>query len=102
MVDEITNMLGYRVGTYIQAYNIPKEHRKNTLCSLMFITPHDDVYYKTKARLVGDGSRQHNHPYDIISSSQASLIAAMLVLNIASYYTANHELFIFTLRGTWQ
>jgi hypothetical protein len=48
----------------------------------------DGSYERTKARMVGDGSRQGEHLYDILSSCTVSLPSVFMLLNIASYFKA--------------
>jgi hypothetical protein len=88
--DEIKNFLDYRVGHYVRFTDIPLEHRiSNILSSFMFIkhkTKPDGRYDKTKARLVGDGSKQDKHMYELIASTTISLSIVFVLFNIASYY----------------
>jgi hypothetical protein len=56
IVDEILNMLSYKVGHYKLYKDIPERLRKNILHSFMFIkhkTKPDGSYDRTKARFVG-------------------------------------------------
>ena len=85
-MDEVKNMLDYKVGKY---EDIPPTYKKNILRPFMFIKqkffPNGDMY-KLKARLVADGSQQGRHLYDFVSSATISLQVAYLLYNIASYY----------------
>lgn len=86
--DEILNMLNYRVGHYVYLHQIPRRLRGNIIQSFMFIKhkthPNGD-YDKTKARLVGNGARQGDHMYDLISSSTVALSSVFILLCVASY-----------------
>eukprot|EP01039_Chlorochromonas_danica_P012888 gene12888-14853_t len=89
--DEINNMLNYKVGYYIKYENIPMEHRQNIIPSFMFIVHKykpNGTYDKTKARMVGDGSKQNGFMYDMISSTTVSLTSVLLLLNIATLLKA--------------
>jgi hypothetical protein len=88
--DEIKNFLDYKVGHYVRFSDIPLNHRKsNILLSFMFIKHKmkpDGRYDKTKARLVGDGSKQGKHMYELIASTTVSLSIVFVLFNIASYF----------------
>jgi hypothetical protein len=91
ILDEIRNMLDYQVGHYVRKRDIPLQYRNNILGSFMFLKHKhkpDGTYQKTKARFVGDGSRQGKHMYDLISSSTVALTSVFMLLNIASYFKA--------------
>jgi hypothetical protein len=71
--DEIQNMLNYKVGHYVHWSNIPAAERSNILLAFMFIkhkTKPDGTYDKTKARIVGDGSQQKEHTYEMLCKIQ--------------------------------
>ncbi len=91
ILDEIRNMLDYQVGHYVHYEDIPAEHRGNFLGSFMFpkhkFKPNGD-YDKTKVRLVGDGSSQEGHLYDVVSSSTVALTSVFLLLNLATFLQA--------------
>jgi len=92
VLDEIRNMLDYQVGHYIKRSEIPPEHSRNILRTFMFIKHKykpDGAYDKTKCRMVGDGSRQGDHMYDLISSSTVALTSVFMLLNFASYHRAS-------------
>ena len=60
-MDEIKNMLDYKVGYYIKCKDISQSNKKNILRSFMFIKQRFFSYGnmdKLKARLVADGSQQ--------------------------------------------
>ena len=88
-MDEIKNMLDYKVGHYIKYEDISPSNKKNILRSFMFIKqkffPNGNMN-KLKARLVADGSQQGRHLYDFISSATVSLQVVFLLFNIASYH----------------
>jgi len=91
ILDEIRNMLDYQVGHYVRKQDIPSRYRNNILGSFMFLKHKhkpDGTYLKTKARMVGDGSSQGAHMYDLISSSTVALTSVFMLLNIATYYKA--------------
>jgi hypothetical protein len=89
ILDEIKNMLQYKVGHYVNFKDIPKSKRSNILHSFMFLkhkeTP-DGKYDRTKARMVGNGANQKEHMYDLISSSTVALASVFLIMNIASMF----------------
>jgi len=87
IIDEINNMIQYNVGTYIKYKDISYELRRFILPSFMFIKHKhrpDGTYERTKARIVGDGSKQTADMFDIISSSTVTLTSVFLLLNIAT------------------
>jgi hypothetical protein len=63
-MDEVKNMLDYKVGHYLKSEDIASVDQKN---------PNGDMD-KLKARLVADGSQQGRHLYDFISSATVSLL----------------------------
>ena len=85
-MDEVKNMLDYKVGHYIKYDDIPPTNKKNVL---MFIKqkfyPNGDMN-KLKERLVADGSQLGRHLYDFVSSATISLQVVYLLFNIATYY----------------
>jgi hypothetical protein len=89
IIEEIKNMLDYKVGHYVTWDSIPKFKRRFILRSFMFLkdkhTP-DSIFERIKARLVADGSQQGEHLYDIISCAPVTLQVVFLVLNISTYY----------------
>jgi hypothetical protein len=102
IVDEILNMLSYKVGHYKLYKDIPERLRKNILHSFMFIkhkTKPDGSYDRTKARFVGNGAHQKEHMYDLISSSTVALSTVFLLFNIASYYRA--EMASYDVKGAF-
>ena len=91
ILDEINNMLTYKVGHYTHFKDVPKHLRRNILYSFMFLKHKekpDGTYERTKARMVGNGANQKEHMYDLISSSTIALATVFLLFNIASYYRA--------------
>jgi hypothetical protein len=83
-VEEIKNMLQYKVGHYVKVDDIPFDKRRNIISSFMFLKHKEDSdgnITRTKARLVGNGANQKSHMYDLVSS--ASLF---ILLNIATYF----------------
>ena len=75
-MDEIKNMLDYKVGHYIKYDNISQSNKKNIQRSFKFIKqnfPRNGSMDKLKARLVADGSQQGRHLHDFISSATVSL-----------------------------
>ena len=74
-MDEIKNMLDYKVGHYIKYEDISQSNKKNILRSFMFIKqkffPNGNMDM-LKARLVADGSQHGRHLYDFISSATVS------------------------------
>ena len=101
--DEIKNFLDYKVGHYVRFSDIPVEHRKsNILSSFMFIkhkSKPDGRYDKTKARLVGDGSKQDKHMYEFIASTTISLSVVFILFNIASFYKC--QLVSYDIKGAF-
>jgi hypothetical protein len=84
--DEIGNMLSYKVGHYVHWNDIPTNMRADILLAFMFIkhkTKPDGSYDKTKARIVGDGSNQKNHMYDLVYAATVGLSSIFILLNIA-------------------
>lgn len=91
IIDEVNNMIDYNVGTYIKFEDIPPEYKKYIIPSFMFIKHKhnpDGSYERTKARMVGDGSKQTADMFDMISSSTVSLTSVFLLLNIGTYLKA--------------
>jgi hypothetical protein len=89
IIDEIQNMLDFKVGHYVKLEEIPHKHRRNILRSFMFLkekTRPDGSFDRVKARLVGDGSTQGKHLYDMISSSTVALTIVFLLFNIATKF----------------
>ena len=86
-MDEIKNMLDYKVGHYVHYNDITYEHKQNILRSFVFIKqkvfPNGQLD-KLKARLVADGSQQGRHLYEFVSSATVSLQVVYLLFNIAS------------------
>jgi hypothetical protein len=89
IIEEIQNMLEYKVGHYIHYRDIPQDERVNILRSFMFLKEKyfpDGNFERLKARLVGDGSTQGKHLYDLISSATVALTIVFLLFNIATKY----------------
>lgn len=102
IMDEIRNMLTYRVGHYVKYHDIPQDKRKNIIVSFMFLKHKENAegeYTRTKARLVGNGAHMKDHMYDVVSSATVGLSAVFLVINIASYY--NTLLTSFDIKGAF-
>jgi hypothetical protein len=100
--DEIFNMLSYKVGHYIKWDDIPKEMRADILTAFMFIkhkTHPDGRYDRTKARIVGDGSNQKTHMYDLVYAATVGLSSVFILLNIASLYACT--LACFDIKGAF-
>jgi len=76
-MDEVKNMLDYKVVHYIKFEDIPPTYKKPALRSFMLITqkffPYGDMD-KLKARLVADDSQQGRHLYDFVSSATILLL----------------------------
>lgn len=88
-MDEVKNMLDYKVGHYVHQHTLTYDQRKNILRSFMFIKQKffpDGSMDKLKARLVADGSQQGRHLYEFVSSATVSLQVVYLLFNIASHY----------------
>jgi hypothetical protein len=88
-VEEIKNMLQYKVGHYISINEIPLDKRRNIISSFMFLKHKEDSggnITRTKARLVGNGANQKSHMYDLISSATVGLSSVFVLLNIATYF----------------
>jgi hypothetical protein len=89
VMNEVKNMLDYKVGHYVHQSDLTYDQKKNILRSFMFIKqkffPNGDMD-KLKARLVADGSQQGRHLYDFVSSATVSLQVVFLLFNIASHY----------------
>ena len=77
-MDEIKNMLDYKVGHYVHYNDITSANKQNVLPNGQFD--------KFKAQLIADGSQQGRHLYDFVSSATVSLQVVLLLFNIASYY----------------
>ena len=89
IMDEVKNMLDYKVGHYVHQKDLTYQQNHNILRSFMFIKQKffpDGTMDKLKARLVADGSQQGRHLYDLVSSATVSLQVVFLLFNIASYY----------------
>jgi hypothetical protein len=100
--DEISNMLSYKVGHYIHWDDIPAHMRADILTAFMFIkhkTHPDGRYDRTKARIVGDGSHQKNHMYDLVYSATVGLSSVFILLNIATKYAC--PLACFDIKGAF-
>ena len=88
-MDEVKNMLDYKVGHYVHQHMLTYDQRKNILHSFMFIKQTffpDGSMDKLKARLVAGGSQQGRHLYEFVSSATVSLQVVYLLFNVASYY----------------
>ena len=89
VMNEVKNMLDYKVGHYVHQFDLTYDQKKNILRSFMFIKqkffPNGDMD-KLKARLVADGSQQGRHLYDFVSSATVSLQVVFLLINVASHY----------------
>ena len=74
-MDEIKNMLDYKVGHYVQYNDITSTNKQNFLRSFIFIKqmvfPTGQLD-KLKVRLIADGSQQGRHLYDFVSSATVS------------------------------
>ena len=82
-MDEIKNMLDYKVGHYVHYNDITNEHKQNILQSFVFIKQKvfsNGQLDKLKARLVADGSQQGRHLYDFVSSATVSLQVLYLLM----------------------
>jgi hypothetical protein len=102
IISEIQNMIDYGVGYYVKFEEIPKSKRRNILRSFMFIKEKfkpNMVHDKTKARIVGDGSRQGTHTYDIISSTTVDLCCVFLLFAIASYLRS--DIICYDIKGAF-
>jgi hypothetical protein len=89
IIDEIMNMLNYKVGHYVHGHDIPQSKRGNVIPCFMFLkhkTLPDGTYDKTKARMVGNGAGQKAHMYDMVSSSTVALSSVFMLMNIASHH----------------
>jgi hypothetical protein len=89
IMDEVKNMLDYKVGHYVHQHTLTYDQRKNILRSFMFIKQKffpDGSMDKLKARLVADGSQQGRHLYEFVSSATVSLQVVYLLFNVASHY----------------
>ena len=67
IMDEVKNMLDYKVGHYVHQKDLTYQQNHNILRSVMFIKQKffpDGTMEKLKARLVADGSQQGRHLYD--------------------------------------
>ena len=88
-MDEVKNMLDYKVGHYIKYEDIPPTYKKNILRAFMYIKqkffPDEDMD-KLKARRVADSSQQGRHLYDFMSSATIHLQVVYLHFDISSYY----------------
>jgi hypothetical protein len=71
IINEVKNMLDYKVGHYVHITNLTYDQHKNILRSFMFL-PNGDMN-KLKARLVADGSQHGRHLYEFVSSATISL-----------------------------
>ena len=101
--DEIMNMITYQVGRFVKWEDIPDNEKGNILQCFMFIKHKekpDGSYDKTKARLVGDGSKQGEFMYDMISSAHTvALSSVFMMFNIASKYQC--KLITFDIKGAF-
>ena len=89
IIEEILNMLTYKVGHYVKYCDIPVNKRKNILRSFMFLkhkTTPDGIYERSKARLVGNGAHQKEHMYNLVSSSTVGLASVFLMFNLATMH----------------
>ena len=99
---EVGNMLQYHVGNCVRYFDIPYDKRGNIITCFMFIkhkTKPNGDYDKTKARLVGDCSRQAEHMYDLVSSSTVALSSVFILLNIATYFKC--QIITFDIKGAF-
>ena len=89
IMDEIKNMLDYKVGHYIHYNDITSANKQNVLRSFVFIKqkvfPNGQLD-KLEARRVADGSQQGRNLNDFVSSVTVSLQVVYLLFNITSYY----------------
>jgi hypothetical protein len=102
ILNEIQNMLEYKVGYYVNYDMIPKDKRKNILRAFMFIKEKykpNGIHDKTKARMVGDGSKQNQNTYDIISSTTVDISCVFLLLCMASYLSC--DITCYDIRGAF-
>jgi len=87
-MDEIKNMLDYKVGHYVHYNDITSANKQNVLHSFVLIKqkifPNGQL--ELKALLIADESQQCRHLYDFISSATVSLQVVYRLFNIASYY----------------
>ena len=82
-MDEVKNMLDYKVGHYVRQNDLTYVQKQNILRSFMFMKQKyfpDGTTDKLKARLVADGSQQGRHLYDFVSSATVSLQVIFLLL----------------------
>ena len=82
--------------------NIPDNEKGNILQCFMFIKHKekpDGTFDKTKARLVGDGLKQGEFMYDLISSATVALSSVFMMFNIASKYQC--KLITFDIKGAF-
>jgi hypothetical protein len=102
VMDEISNMLSYKVGHYIHWNDIPAHMRGDILLAFMFIkhkTHPDGRYDRTKARIVGNGSHQKNHMYDLVYAATVGLSSVFILMNIATLHAC--ELCCFDIKGAF-
>ena len=68
-MDEVKNMLDYKVGLYVRQNDLTYVQKQNILRSFMFMKQKyfpDGTKDKLKARLVADGSQQGRHLYEFV------------------------------------
>jgi hypothetical protein len=102
ILSEIQNMIDYSVGHFVHYKDIPESKKSDILRSFMFIKEKfrpNKTHDKTKARLVGDGSRQGANTYDIISSTTVDLCSVFLLLSMASYLAC--EIVCYDIKGAF-
>jgi hypothetical protein len=95
-------MLSYKVGHYIQWADLPAEIKPDILTAFMFIKhkAHPDGRYdRTKARIVGDGSNQKDHMYDLVYAATVGLSSVFILLNVASMYKCTMS--VFDIKGAF-
>jgi hypothetical protein len=92
IVDEIKNMLSYRVGHYVKWSDIPAHLKGNALYSFMFVkdkTRPDGSFERVKARMVCNGANQKYHMFELISSATVGLTSVFIILNFASHFSTS-------------
>ena len=88
-MDEVKNILDYKVDHYVHLKDLTYQQNHNFLRSFMFIKQKffpDGTMDKLKARLIADGSQQGRHLHHLVSSATVSLQLVYLLFNITSFY----------------
>jgi len=82
-MDEIKNMLDYKVGHYVHFYDIISANKQNVLRSFVFIKRNvfpNGQLDKLKTRHVADGGQQGRHVYDFVSSTVSLQVGSLPVI----------------------